>query len=280
MTSPETGAMGSLGESSEQVSGQVSDSGSDQVSNSWFDKVPAEFKENKSLTALKDKGFDDFIKDYVNKDGAIGRKGVLLPKEGDEADKQRFYRELGVPESLEGYQNVEVEIPEGIEDMVDTSRLDMFKEVAHKYNLTDEQYRGVVAEVMAKEIGGIKDYKEAQVAKANEAKTALRNEWGERTDERIANAQKVIDSFADEKSVEFFNANNKDVGLIRFLDNIASKISNDTLKSDTAAPTVSKEQAQIRMAEILKSDDYWLNIPTPGAKSIRQEYQELAKIVG
>ncbi len=275
-TNPITNESGSSEGQTKEVTGEPTG----EVTQSWYDNVPEEYRENQSITSLKDKDFNEFVKDYVNKDGLVGRKGIILPKDGDEADTSRFYNELGRPETADGYETPELEVPEEVKQFVDTTRVEGFKQLAHKYGLSEDQYKGIVTEFMQQEIGGVKQSYDDQVAKANETKTTLRNEWGEKTDERIAGAQKIIDAFADESSYEFFNANNKDAGLIRFLDGISQKLSSDSINSTGQTQvTMSKADAQARMNEILQSDDYWVEIPTPGAKSVRQEYQELAKIV-
>jgi len=278
MTNPDEQVNGSQGSSNAQVGndpeGQVKEP-------SWFEKVPEEYRSNNSIASLKDKGFDEFVKDYVNKDSLVGKKGVILPNKDDEGDVKRFYSELGVPESIDKYSEVPIEVPENIQPFMNMDKVDTFKDLAHKYNLTDDQYKGILKDYMDGEISTVNQTYEEQVKGAEEAKTALRTEWGEKTDERIANAQKMIDAFADEKSYEFFNNNNKDVGLIRFLDSISQKVSQDSIRSDGAAPVqMTKEAAQKRMTEILDSEDYWVGVPKPGTKSLREEYIELGKIVG
>ena len=115
-----------------------------QLNNEWFNNIPQEYQERPSIAAFKDKGFEDFIKDYVNKDSLVGRKGVLLPKEDDDEDLNRFYSELGRPETPENYENIEVDVPEEIKDFVDLSEVDNFKGLAHKYGLNNKQFQGLV----------------------------------------------------------------------------------------------------------------------------------------
>jgi len=251
-----------------------------QLNNEWFNNIPQEYQERPSIAAFKDKGFEDFIKDYVNKDSLVGRKGVLLPKEDDDEDLNRFYSELGRPETPENYENIEVVVPEEIKDFVDLSEVDNFKGLAHKYGLNNKQFQGLVKDYVSQQIGKVKQAYEEQIQKANEAKTTLRNEWGEKTDERIAKAQSIIDKFADETSYEFFNKNNKDVGLIRFLDKIAQNISSDVIDpSGTQQTKMTPEQIQKRMDEILRTDDFWINVPTAGSQNLKKEYEELSKML-
>ena len=269
------------GSSVEQVSQEANQETVAESPTSWFDNVPEEYRENASLVSLKDKDFGEFVKDYANKDSLVGKKGVILPDPNSPEDIARYNKEIGVPESADLYESQEFDIPEEVSQFIDTERAEGFKELAHKYGLTPDQYKGLVSEVMAQDIGTIKDRQAAEVETANQTKTDLRNEWGEKTDERIARAQGLIDNFADEASHEFFNSNNKDTGLIRFLDGIAQQMSPDSIApSGTAAVKMNGQQAQARMTEILGHDAYFkAGIKSPEQKSLQSEYAELSKLI-
>ena len=57
---------------------------------------------------------DSMAKEYVNLVSKIGEKGLIPPKRGDEADRERFYNELGRPASPGEYNFGDFSIPEGL----------------------------------------------------------------------------------------------------------------------------------------------------------------------
>ena len=68
---------------------------------SWRDGLSDDLRNHPGLQKYEDVGA--LAKGFLSQSELVGRKGVILPKEGDAEDRQRFYSELGRPESVEGY---------------------------------------------------------------------------------------------------------------------------------------------------------------------------------
>ena len=60
--------------------------------------------------------FPVLTKSYLETKAMVGKKGVILPKEGDVTDHARFYKEAwGRPETVEGYDLSSFVVPEGLD---------------------------------------------------------------------------------------------------------------------------------------------------------------------
>jgi len=53
-------------------------------------------------------------KSYLSTKEMVGKKGIILPVEGDEADIARFRTEIGVPDTVDGYDMSGFKPPEGL----------------------------------------------------------------------------------------------------------------------------------------------------------------------
>lgn len=78
---------------------------------SWRDSLDAEIREHPALTRVPD--VPSLAKNYLEQGSLVGRKGIILPKDGDAADQARFRKEIGVPETVEGYE-LDFTPPEGL----------------------------------------------------------------------------------------------------------------------------------------------------------------------
>lgn len=135
---------------------------------SWRDSLPAEIREAPSLGKYQDVA--SLAKGYVEAQTLIGRKGAIIPKEGDGPEVTAAFRQaMGVPDKAEGY---EIKVPDGLPEGVwNDAAAGQFRTWAHELGLTPAQAQGL-AERYA-QMGGAAVQ---QTAEATE--TELRKEWG------------------------------------------------------------------------------------------------------
>ena len=79
---------------------------------SWRDGLDVGLKEHPALTTIAD--VPTLAKSFVETKEMVGRKGIILPKEGDAGDLIRFRTEIGVPGSPEEYDLGDFKPPEGL----------------------------------------------------------------------------------------------------------------------------------------------------------------------
>ena len=78
----------------------------------WRESLDAEIRDHPALTTIAD--VPALAKRFLSTQEMVGKKGIILPKEGDAADVARFRKEIGVPESVEGYDLGDFTPPEGL----------------------------------------------------------------------------------------------------------------------------------------------------------------------
>lgn len=175
----------------------------DQSEGGDVPKFHAQFKDNlkghPSLMKFNDP--NGLAEGYVELERRLGRS-VEMP--GDDAtteDWSRFYRRLGRPETQEGYEFDDVELPNGVS--VPEQSLEEYRNTAHKLGLTKAQANELYkwhTESLGRTVGDVKRAVERQ---KSDAERTLREEWGGEYDQNMELATRALRQFADDDFVQF-----------------------------------------------------------------------------
>lgn len=79
---------------------------------SWRDGLDAEIRDHPNLARIAD--VPALARSFLETREHVGKKGIILPKEGDAADLARFNLEIGVPPTPEEYDLGDFTPPEGL----------------------------------------------------------------------------------------------------------------------------------------------------------------------
>lgn len=79
---------------------------------SWRDGLDADLRDNPTLGRYED--IPALARGLVETKELVGRKGIILPKEGDDGDLARFRTEIGVPDTPDNYDLGDFAPPEGL----------------------------------------------------------------------------------------------------------------------------------------------------------------------
>ena len=135
---------------------------------SFLDGVDSQFREDPSVSKFTN--VNDLVKEHVNLQSLLGRKGVIVPNSDDSPDIWNKYRsEMGIPDSHEGY-----EIPP------DQSN-DVFQKLAEASfdaNLTADQYTKVTNALSAWQDSADESMSKDAESIMEENLSSLRKEWG------------------------------------------------------------------------------------------------------
>jgi hypothetical protein len=169
----------------------------------WRATLPADLAEHA-------KRFNDpaaAVKAHYEAEKLIGRKGVIVPKEGDPPEVVSAYRAaMGIPEAPDKYE-LKVEAPETVWNADAGKTLSTW---AHELGLTAAQAQGL-AERYAKLGADGMGAQEAARAQALEAGMAtLRGEWGPQFDKKAEYANRALREFGGDEAV----ARIKELGLV------------------------------------------------------------------
>lgn len=136
-----------------------------------------------------------------------------------------------LPENADGYQ---IDVPEGM--TVDQADFGLFKEQALQMGLTNDQYQNVLKFDFARNARIAKNHQEAQ----DKAVAELKLELGDKYDESLATAQKVLRLSGQEGLAAMELGNNPE--LFRLLNWVGDKISEDQLETGVGGGSTDTRQ--------------------------------------
>ena len=154
--------------------------------------LPPELRDTGTIQNTK--SLEDAVTQLVNAQDAIGRKGVVLPKEGDEDDLNRYYNEVGRPETVDGYELGDFAPPEGMpwDDSLQSGMLG----IMHGAGLTNDQvrkcldgYAGLQGSAYADHSGFLSENRDNSLA-------TLKKEWGSAFQQNTASAVRAFNAAA------------------------------------------------------------------------------------
>ena len=188
------------------------------------DRVAKDPKELESLP----KGLSELYASYAtlkaSSVGALKRPSKDSPKEVWD----QFYKELGRPESAEGYTLEKPQIPSGMR--YDDAQEKWFRGVSHNLGLTQEQAKGFFDEWNKVQVAGVQRAVEAKKAAAAEALGKLKAEWGDSFPDKWEGIRQAYTQFIPEgqngalfKKIQAYGLDN-DPDFLRMFKNIYDKI--------------------------------------------------------
>ena len=245
----------------------------------WTEQLGEGFEEH-APTLSRFKNVKDLSKSYAEARSKLGHDPehlVQIPKDDSPDEvKAAFHKAHGKPEKEDGY---EYKLPDDISAKIkiDDEKMAGFRKLSHGLNLNQKQHEGLL-NFYFKDIADTQDkYKmlmaEQEKEDAEKGKAELRKKYGNGTEEKILRANAVMRKFGGDEAVAAFNAQNSPL-MTEFLDNIASAMSEDTLKglgaaTDSSASAIKSQVAKIReeMTKIEKEN--------PGTYRGNPKYKDL-----
>jgi hypothetical protein len=147
------------------------------VVSTWRDGLEPDLRSNPSLEKFKDVG--SLAKSYVEVQGLVGKKGIIKPGENaTEEQVSEYYKALGRPDDVSGYELDTFEVPEVLADVWDMNATSEVAAEAFRLGVTKEQFNGLLAkqaEVQAAQLG-----ERVQAVKSSRENTesVLKEKWG------------------------------------------------------------------------------------------------------
>lgn len=186
-------------------------------------------------------------------------------------DRKKFFQRIGVPESPDKYA-AKPEIPEGMPWNEGTEL--QFRQIAHKANLTDAQYK----DLMAGYIGLAQKGLDVQAAGESEQLATthqqLKEKWGSTYERNLGLVQRAVSAsgveglsdFLDNKMIDGVKAGNHPV-VLEFIAEYGSKLlDHGYIKGDAMVQTSPSTQAELNAILNDKTHAYWSGDKTAVAK--------------
>lgn len=246
----------------------------------WRASLPDDLKSSESLKSVKD--IASLAKQFVDQQSYLGN-AIRVPSEhASEADKKAFYDKLvkhapdliprpnrddpesmnavlaalGRPDDKTLYEAPEV-APE-LKEFVPDERIEAFRDIAHKYGLTKDQFKGVMADVLSADAQIVQNQKYA----LNESRAALHKEWGAVFDERSAQALKLAESTgAPAAFVEAIKTGAVNGEALKWLHSLSARMGDklNIVTDESNSGKMTPSEAQSRISEIMnnRKHPYW-----------------------
>lgn len=252
--------------------------------------IPADIKDHPSLKSYDLKspdGLGKVFKSLVSAQSMIGGEKFVIPKGANDNPEvwNKVYEALGRPKDIAGYQ-----LGEGVkpgETPQAKAMEEKFRKFAHENGMNQKQFQAVYGFVDG--IFGESRKAQIEAAKARHAQAveSLKSEWGDKFDERVATANKVLRAFGGTpEQVKAFTAQfaNNPVA-IRILAEVGRRISESALVAgDKPDFDLGPADAKKRRADIMSNPnnplhEAWKSKRHPRKQEAMDEIARLSRII-
>lgn len=168
----------------------------------WLEKQPDDMKNSPSLSKFQT--WEGLSKSYVNLERMMGGDKVPVPKEGDQAAWDRFWKAAGRPDDPKGYEFAKPEkLPEGMEYSEEVDKT--FATKAHELGLNKRQ-ASALREWQLDYLSQAQTKQAEESAAAQEAAAAqLKSEWGRAYEPKLAAANKAVKEYGGAEFAAFLD---------------------------------------------------------------------------
>ena len=127
----------------------------------------------------------DLANAYMELDGKLGNSIVKPGENASDEEREAFYRALGKPESADKYS-------------IEGDEAKLFREMAYKNNLTDEQAKALYASLKEAGKNALAQHKAAYEQQAKETQNALQAEYGNEYPKKIEMLKRGVKAYCGE----------------------------------------------------------------------------------
>jgi len=248
----------------------------------FYGSLSTDVKSNPSMMKFENSSNEDIAKSYINLQSKISAKGLIIPAKGaSKEETASFWKELGRPDTAEGYQ---LTLPQNLHKSVvsNSESQKVFKAKCHEIGLSSDQTQLLHSWYITELSGTMKQQEEEDTKTVNEAKTALNAKWGTTYEGKLALANKVVNKFGGEKVLELFKDGlGANPLVLEMMSNIGDALSEDALGpgGKSAYGGLTPDAAQAKKTEILANSNHAYHNMGPGHKEAVEEMLALNQIL-
>lgn len=230
----------------------------------WFDTLPKELQDAKTVQKFKGKGVADAMNALVHAERMIGSDKILKPQDDwSDADWQKFYDAKGRPADINGYE-IPKTLPDGVQ-IDPTEAKNFFAFARNELGLNKREAAKLLsfhAEMVARQ-GQASAQAEAAAMEA--AKAELQQTFGAAYEERMKMARDGALQFAasddDRKAILSDPAIANNPALIRFFANVAKAVADDAIigRGSGFKSTPTPDEARAEMSRLRSDPDFMRN---------------------
>lgn len=227
--------------------GKPADSGNQARSEAqvpeWLTKLEGfDDKERSRLSRFKSE--KDAAKAWLNADSRLGASVVIPGKDASKEDWDTFYKRLGRPESKGDYELDAIFLPDGVTR--DEKTEEQFRQIAFDLGLSKEQAKKLHKYAAQQGIESFTNLRKQMEAKKEEARSALRKEWGADHDRNLALIGTLLRKFGSDEVIQYLNSGpGNDPPMLRLLAKFANAISPDRLETGSLPSETQEDDGSI-----------------------------------
>ncbi len=207
-------------------------------------------------------------------------RGGIPKKDAAPEQWSEFYKQLGVPDSADGY---EVEVSDAFKD-----RVDGLRKAAHEAHVTPEQFSAIASAADKAEQQRVESQR-AELQQLHERFVEQgREQFGEEYEEVAAGAKRLMGSLTSEDSElsKYFDEKgySSDPGILLLLSNAQKLIGDHQMPETTGSPEhMSAQDQTMKAAELIArgraalKDDAYRNTEHPEYDAVRLEYAKAVR---
>jgi len=192
------------------------------------------------------------------------------PDYANEETVKVVLRQMGAPESVEGYTTPEVE---GVE--IPEDRVKLLKDIAHKYNLPDTIFKGMVGDIMQADAQGDFDARQAFETEVNSLKQDWGMAWKGRTEAILSLAQQTG---APQAMIDALQNGQTGAATLQWMHKMTEALSGEggtiNLQQANKDPKVTPDIAKMQISEIRNNKDHPYNNKMDPAHAMAKKHVE------
>jgi hypothetical protein len=247
----------------------------------FAEQLPEDIRGEAAFRDIKDLG--SLAKGYLHAQRMIGRDPstvLALPGADDAEGWNGVFAKLGRPESPDKYALPEVKLPDGV--AIDEGLKKGFLDKAHAAGLSDKQAGALYAWYNQQTSAMVTGQQQARTQAAEQGVAALKAEWGQAFDTKVALANKALEHYGDSALDQAL----KSAGLLanpammKFLSGLGAGMAEDGLigrgepGGNALSPAEAKQEINALRADKTFLADY-TNARAPGHQAAVAKMQRL-----
>lgn len=185
---PETKPNGNEGDAGQGKSDNDNGKGGEVQHPAWMNQINSELMKDaeKAGKLSKFEKLSDLASAYLEAEGKLGSSIVKPGENASDEERRAFYKALGVPDAADKYS-------------IEGDDAKMFREMAFKNNLTDEQAKAFYKSLQEVGNNAIAAQKAAFDAQAKDTQAALQKEYGKDYQTKIEMLKRGVATYGGEK---------------------------------------------------------------------------------
>lgn len=230
----------------------------------WINSLPEDMRSEESITSLRKfkpaEGEElvpmplSVVKSYRELESKVGANHVIIP--GDDAGDDawgKVYNALGRPDTADAYGFAPPQWPDGL--TYDENITKAYGTKAHELGLSKKQAQGIFDWWNSTTLENFTTAMARTDEFARNTEAELRKEWGTKYDAHMKKCRMVANSIGGKDFMQFLSVTGleNDPRIIRFMHNIASRVSEATLidghNDDQGNKIPTKEELETMMKD-------------------------------